>query len=113
MNAKKLVIIGDTSVGKTSILQRFVFNKFDFESMPTLSGAFKTKDVNFDDGKGNNVALKMQIWDTAGQERFDALTKMYFNGASAALIVYDVTDNLSFEKARKWVNDLSEQDSNS
>ena len=59
MNAKKLVIIGDTSVGKTSILQRFVFNKFDVEAMPTLSGAFKTKDVNFDDGKGKNGSMKL------------------------------------------------------
>ena len=49
MNPKKLVIIGDSSVGKTSILSRYVFNKFDMESMPTLSGAFKTKDVSFQD----------------------------------------------------------------
>ena len=52
MNAKKLVIIGDQSVGKTAILQRFVFNKFEFESMPTLSGAFKTKEVEFEDSNG-------------------------------------------------------------
>ena len=59
MNAKKLVIIGDQSVGKTAILQRFVFNKFDFESMPTLSGAFKTKEVEFEDGSGGKDKVKL------------------------------------------------------
>ena len=112
MNAKKLVIIGDQSVGKTAILQRFVFNKFEFESMPTLSGAFKTKEVEFDDVNGSKGVVKLQIWDTAGQERFDSLTKMYFNGAAAAFIVYDLTDSLSFEKATKWNEDLEKTDTN-
>ena len=106
-NSKKLVIIGDQSVGKTSILSRYVFNKFDIESMPTLSGAFKTKDVGFQDQAANKQSIKLQIWDTAGQEKFDSLTKMYFNGASAAFIVYDITDRMSFEKAAKWVDDLN------
>ena len=52
--------------------------------------------------------MKLNLWDTAGQEKFDALTKMYFNGAEAALIVYDVTNTLSFEKAQKWVRDLDD-----
>ena len=52
--------------------------------------------------------FKLQIWDTAGQEKFDSLTKMYFKGAEAALIVYDVTNQLSFEKAQKWVRDLND-----
>lgn len=60
--------------------------------MPTTSGAFKCKEVAFTDVSGNQGSVKLQIWDTAGQERFDSLTKMYFNGASAALIVYDVSD---------------------
>ena len=54
--------------------------------------------------------MKLNLWDTAGQEKFDALTKMYFNGAEAALIVYDVTETLSFEKAQKWVRDLDENE---
>ena len=78
--------------------------------MPTTSGAFKCKEVLFDDGAGNSGSVKLQIWDTAGQERFDSLTKMYFNGASAALIVYDVSDELSFEKAGKWVKELDSMD---
>ena len=54
--------------------------------------------------------MKLVIWDTAGQEKFDALTKMYFNGADVAIIVYDVTDDLSFEQAGKWVDDLKDTD---
>ena len=80
--------------------------------MPTLSGAFKTKEVEFDDASGNKGCVKLQIWDTAGQERFDSLTKMYFNGAAAAFIVYDITDGMSFEKAQKWVDDLDKTDTN-
>ena len=52
--------------------------------------------------------VKLNLWDTAGQEKFNALTKMYFKGAEAAIIVYDVTNELSYEKAQKWVNDLQD-----
>ena len=62
--------------------------------------------------KMKGIAFKLQIWDTAGQERFDSLTKMYFNGAAAAFIVYDITDSMSFEKANKWVEDLDKTDTN-
>ena len=106
--SKKVLIIGDSNVGKTSILFRYVFNKFDDNNMPTLGAGFKTKIVKFEDEGGNSGEIKLNIWDTAGQEKFDSLTKMYFKGAEAALIVYDVTNNLSFEKAQKWVRDLDE-----
>ena len=106
--SKKVLIIGDSNVGKTSILFRYVFNKFDDNNMPTLGAGFKTKEVKFEDEGGNPGQMKLNIWDTAGQEKFDSLTKMYFKGAEAALIVYDVTNNLSFEKAQKWVRDLDE-----
>ena len=79
--------------------------------MPTLSGAFKTKEVEFEDELGKKGGVKLQIWDTAGQERFDSLTKMYFNGAAAAFIVYDITDSMSFEKAQKWNDDINKADS--
>ena len=95
--SKKVVIIGDSAVGKTSIMSMYVFGKFDHNSMPTLGAGFKTKPVPYIDDKGNEQFMKLVIWDTAGQEKFDALTKMYFNGAHVAIIVYDVTDELSFE----------------
>ena len=65
--------------------------------MPTLGAGFKTKQVAYIDEKGNEEFMKLMIWDTAGQEKFDALTKMYFNGADIAIVVYDVTDEISFE----------------
>ena len=76
-----------------------------------MCGGFKNKDVEYEDESGKKGALKLQIWDTAGEERFDSLTKMYFNGAAAAFIVYDITEKHTFEKARKWVHDLEETDS--
>jgi len=85
----KIVIIGDSGVGKTAILQRYVYDTYNENSPPTFSVTFKSKEVPWDN-KGTTV--KLNLWDTAGQERYDALTKMYFKGAEAALIVYDITD---------------------
>ena len=94
--SKKVVIIGDTGVGKTSILTRFVFERFDSEMRATSVASFKTKAVVYDE---YNHSIKLNVWDTAGQERYNSLTKMYFKGAEAAIIVYDITDSLSFERA--------------
>ena len=99
------MIIGDTNVGKTSILFRYVNGSFDKEMKMTCGAGFKTKEVSYND-KGDKI--KLNIWDTAGQEKYDALTKMYFKGAEAALVVYDMTEENSFEKAKKWVSDLEE-----
>ena len=104
MLQKKVVIIGDTGVGKTSILFRYVFEKFDDSMITTCGAGFKSKEVSF----GNGEKLKLNLWDTAGQEKYDALTKLYFKGAEAALVVYDCTDEKSFAKAQKWVKDLEE-----
>ena len=99
-------------MGKTSILFRFVFNKFDKASMPTLGAGFKTKVVTFKDpkGSGEDKTMKLTLWDTAGQEKFDSLTKMYFKDAKAAIIVYDISNEQSFEKAERWVKDLQDQE---
>ena len=64
--SKKVLIIGDSNVGKTSILFRYVFNKFDDQNMPTLGAGFKTKEVQFEDEGGNPGKMKLNIWDTAG-----------------------------------------------
>ena len=108
MNAKKVIIIGDSNVGKTSLLFRYVYNQFDTNSMPTLGAGFKSKEISWIDKSQQTQTVKVQIWDTAGQEKFDALTKMYFKNTEAAIIVYDVTHDLSFEKAQKWVKDINE-----
>ena len=99
---KKVVIIGDTGVGKTALMNRFLFDKFDPESMPTLGAQSKPRIVDVP-GEGQ---IKLTLWDTAGQEKFKSLTRMYFQDAEAALIVYDTTFQESFESAAKWVEDL-------
>ena len=93
--SKKVILIGDSGVGKTSILNRSVYNKFEPEQLTTLGASFKSKEVFFS-LEGEQKSIKLQIWDTAGQEKFQSLTKMYFRDAKAALIVYDITDKESF-----------------
>ena len=101
---KKVVIIGDSGVGKTAIMNRYLFERYDPESMPTLGSSMQSKQVEVP-GEGK---IKLTLWDTAGQEKFKSLTRMYFQDAEAALIVYDVTFRQSFENAKKWVDDLKE-----
>lgn len=81
--------------------------------MPTLGAGFKTKEVTFYDAQQERKTMKLSIWDTAGQEKFDSLTKLYFNNTEAALIVYDVTSELSFEKVKKWAQDLDSHEATS
>lgn len=81
--------------------------------MPTLGAGFKTKEVTYYDAQQERRNMKLSIWDTAGQEKFDSLTKLYFNNTEAALIVYDVTSELSFEKVKKWVQDLDSHEASS
>ena len=87
--SKKVVIIGDTGVGKTSILFRYVLNKFDENLGSTFGAGFKTKEVPYND-EGDKI--KLNLWDTAGQDRFESVTKLYFRDAEAAIVVYDITD---------------------
>ena len=102
MQAKKVVIIGDSGVGKTAIMNRYLYDKFDSESMPTIGSSMQSRQVEVP-GEGT---LKLTLWDTAGQEKFRSLARMYFQDAEAALIVYDVTFPQSFEAAKTWVKDL-------
>ena len=106
--AKKIVMIGDSNVGKTSIIQRYVNKTFDTggNAKATMGAAFKLKDVICNEETGDTVRL--QIWDTAGQEKYNSLTKLYFKGVWAAIIVYDISDYSSFVKAQKWVDELKE-----
>lgn len=83
-------------------MNRYLFDKFDPESMPTLGSSMKSREVEVP-GEGS---IKLTLWDTAGQEKFKSLTRMYFSDAEAAVIVYDVTFRESFENAKKWVEEL-------
>ena len=100
-DALKVVVLGEARVGKTSITLRFVKNEFDKEQDSTIDASFLGKKVTVGE---RNVMLN--IWDTAGQEKYHALAKNYYQGASGAILVYDVTDVDSFEKAKSWYLEL-------
>ena len=97
----KLILIGDASVGKTNILNKYLKNEFDPNSKSTLGVELGTKNVKID-----NKIIKVQIWDTAGQERYKAITSTYYKGAKGAIIVYDITRKLTFDNIDKWIADL-------
>ncbi|KAG6589246.1 Ras-related protein Rab11D [Cucurbita argyrosperma subsp. argyrosperma] len=97
----KLVLIGDSGVGKSNLLSRFTKNQFNLESKSTIGVEFATKNLEID-GK----VIKAQIWDTAGQERYRAITSAYYRGAVGALLVYDVTRRPTFENAARWLKEL-------
>ncbi|GIX65376.1 ras-related protein Rab-5C, putative [Babesia caballi] len=97
----KLVILGDTSVGKSCLVGRFVKNTFLEFQESTIGAAFMTQSVKFDD-----YTVKFEIWDTAGQERYRTLAPMYYRGSSAAIIVYDITLRESFQQAKGWIQEL-------
>jgi len=101
----KLLMIGDSGVGKSSVLLRFVDDKFDEASMdPTIGVDFKVKMYN---APGENEKLKLTIWDTAGQERFRTLTSAYYRGAHGIILVYDVGRRESFEALDKiWLKEV-------
>ncbi|WCJ37227.1 hypothetical protein M5689_018379 [Euphorbia peplus] len=98
----KIVIIGDSAVGKSNLLSRFARNEFDSNSKATIGVEFQTQVVDID-GK----EIKAQIWDTAGQERFRAVTSAYYRGAVGALLVYDITRRSSFDSVKRWLDELT------
>lgn len=104
----KVVLIGDSGVGKSNLLSRFTRNEFSLESKSTIGVEFATRSINVD-GK----LIKAQIWDTAGQERYRAITSAYYRGAVGALLVYDITRHVTFENVERWLKELKDHtDSN-
>jgi len=102
----KLVLLGESAVGKSSLVLRFVKGQFfDFQES-TIGAAFLTQTVCL-----NDTTVKFEIWDTAGQERYHSLAPMYYRGAQAAIVVYDITNYDSFERAKNWVKELQRQGS--
>ncbi|KRW98602.1 P-loop containing nucleoside triphosphate hydrolase [Pseudocohnilembus persalinus] len=99
----KVLIVGDSAVGKTQILNRFTENTFSTSHTATLGVDFKIKTLDIDDKR-----LKMQIWDTAGQERFKSITQTYYQGASAIVLVYSVGDRQSFKNIQNWVEQINQ-----
>ena len=99
----KMILIGDSGVGKTNILNRYVNNTFSETTKSTVGVELGTKVEEY-----NNTKIKVQIWDTAGQERYKSITKTYYKGAKGAFIVYDITNKDTFKNVDKWIQDLRE-----
>ncbi|KAL7842289.1 hypothetical protein AOLI_G00215180 [Acnodon oligacanthus] len=103
----KVVLIGDSGVGKSNLLSRFTRNEFNLESKSTIGVEFATRSIQVD-GK----TIKAQIWDTAGQERYRAITSAYYRGAVGALLVYDIAKHLTYENVERWLKELRDHADN-
>ncbi|ODV90639.1 hypothetical protein CANCADRAFT_108700 [Tortispora caseinolytica NRRL Y-17796] len=101
----KLVLLGESAVGKSSLVHRFVKDSFDEYRESTIGAAFLTQTVNVDE----NTTVKFEIWDTAGQERYKSLAPMYYRNANCAVVVYDITQAASLDRAKAWVKELQRQ----
>ncbi|KAJ1800016.1 Rab GTPase ypt31 [Coemansia sp. RSA 2559] len=104
----KIVLIGDSGVGKSNLLSRFTRNEFNLESKSTIGVEFATRSIQVD-----AKTIKAQIWDTAGQERYRAITSAYYRGAVGALLVYDIAKHPTYENVTRWLKELRDHaDSN-
>jgi len=97
----KVVLIGDSGVGKSNLLSRFTRGEFNLESKSTIGVEFATKSIQSD-----SKTIKAQIWDTAGQERYRAITSAYYRGAVGALLVYDISKRNSYDSVARWLKEL-------
>ena len=101
----KVVILGHTGVGKTSIVRKYIRGSFDPDSGPTKGGMESRKTQEYLE---DNSFVNFDIWDTAGQERYSSLASLYYKDADIALLVYDITMKKSFEKLEKWIQELKD-----
>lgn len=97
----KVCLLGESGVGKSSIVCRFVYDSFKPSMDTTIGASFMTKTLEVE-----GRVFKFQIWDTAGQEKYRALAPMYYRGAAAAIVVFDITREQSFQTLRMWINEL-------
>ena len=97
----KLLIIGDSEVGKTSVLSRYTKDIFNLNYLATAGIEFFTKDDNID-----NKIVRIELWDTAGQEKFHSLTAAFFRNAEGIIVMFDVTNSISFENIRNWTESI-------
>ena len=101
----KLLIIGDSAVGKTSMLLKYTDNFFPESHLATIGVEFKTKEVEY-----NGYKIELQVWDTAGQERFKSITKSFFRNANGIIFVYDITQKNTFKNVKDWIKDSEVND---
>mmetsp|Transcript_9551 Transcript_9551/g.17727 ORF Transcript_9551/g.17727 Transcript_9551/m.17727 type:complete len:214 (+) Transcript_9551:147-788(+) len=98
----KVVVLGDEAAGKTSLVRRYMYGTFEEGVQPTVGMDFQSKTAYLEDGR----TMRLQLWDTAGQERFRSLIPSYIRDAAAAVIVYDITRQSSFQGTRAWISDV-------
>ena len=101
----KILLLGDSSVGKSCILLRYCDDTFQDVHLATIGLDFRLKTVNLEENK----KVKLQIWDTAGQDRFRAITKNYYRGSNGIILIFDVTDRASFEHIKNWIEQIKEE----
>jgi len=100
----KIVIVGDSGVGKTNLVKRFISNTYNANSKATVGVEFISKSY-----KINDHIFKIEIWDTAGQERYKSITAAYYKGAKGALVVYDTTNKETFYNVDRWISEIKEK----
>ncbi|KAG9240898.1 putative ras-like GTP-binding protein [Calycina marina] len=103
----KIVVLGSLGVGKTSLVSRYVHNKFQPSPSSTVGASFLTKRLHDSD---SNTLVRLQIWDTAGQERFRSISRLYYRGANACILCYSVVDARSFEEMKGWLEELRREE---
>ena len=101
----KVLLLGDTTVGKTCFLMKYTDKTFQDIHMATIGLDYRLKTMKLKNGKD----IKLQIWDTAGQDRFRAITKNYYKGSHGIILIYDVTNLQTFENVKTWVNQIREE----
>ncbi len=105
-NSYKVVLVGESGVGKTSITSYFLYNTFKREEI-TITATFAQKSIEI---KDINKTIEFDIWDTAGQEQYRSLAKLFYNEAKAAILVYDITDKRSFQEIQNyWFKEIKEK----
>ena len=100
----KLLLIGDSNVGKTSLLLRYLDNTFSDKYITTIGVEFKSKDITL-----NNKTYKIHIWDTAGQERYKSITRNFYKHAEGIIFVYDITNKTSFSNLKNWISNAENE----
>ena len=94
----KICLVGESGVGKTCIINRFVKNEFTIDESPTLAASYAQKNVKLDD----DTIIRFHIWDTAGQEEYRSIAKIFYKDAKAAILVYDITNQKSFDEIKNY-----------
>lgn len=103
----KLIIVGESSVGKSNLMSQFIDKRFYGDHDVTIGVEFATKNINI-----QNKIYKLQVWDTAGQETFRSITQAYYRGTVGCLLVYDITDRKTFERLDRWIGEIKQSCNN-